>query len=282
MALTLPLIWLSYDLLLRNNMERRMAAHWLLPCGLALLYGLCHAAEYTTLLLPSHSSVPYHMTINGSTLAHGFGLYFNMLLVTNFPWQSWSLGFVALLLVSAFLRNRLALFFQSYLFITFLPVIFLVSHRFAFYWYLPFLGVSGLAAILAKAVVGVIETRSPRWLAEGGAYAVFALLCWGSFLLHEQANRPARSWMRDRANEHRAFVAGLRALPPPPKGETIFFDSHPSLFGETLLLTATRVTFRRTDLQAKLVATFPSEARYCLRFRESRLIALRAANREKQ
>jgi hypothetical protein len=277
MAFTMPLIWLSYDLLLGSKMERRMVAHWLLPSGLTLLYALSYAAAVMTvlpILSPSHSSLPYYMSINGSTLARGFGIYFNMLLRTNFPWQSWCIGFVALLLVFAFLRNRLALFFQSYLFITFLPVIFLVNHRFAFYWYLPFLGVSGLAAILAKTVAGVIETRSPHWLAEGGAYAVFALLCWGSFLVQKEVTGPQRSWLRDHANENRAFVTGLRALPPPPKGETIFFDSHPSLFDERLLRTATRVAFRRTDLGAKLVTEFPPEARYRLRFEESRLVQL--------
>jgi hypothetical protein len=278
MALTLPLIWLSYDLLLRNNMERRMAAHWVLPGGLALWYGLITAAPFRGVL----TSHPYYMSIKGSTLASGFEIYFNMLFKTNFSWQIWCIGFVALLLLFALLRSRLALFFQLYVFITFLPVIFLVNHRCDFYWYLPFLGLCGLAAILAKAVAGVIETRNPPWLAEGGAYAVFALLCWGSFLLHEEGTRKQRSWVRDHENEYRAFVKGLRALPPPAKGETIFFDSHPSLFNERDLIMATQVAFHRTDLQAKLVATFPSEARYRLRFQKSRLIVLPGANREKQ
>src|SRR5439155_8796277 len=106
------------------------------------------------------TSDPYYMSITGSTLGSGFGIYFNMLLGTNFPWQNWCIGFVVLLLVFALLRSRLALFFQSYVFIAFLPVIFLINHRFEFYWYLPFLVVCGLAAMLVKTVVVPIETRN--------------------------------------------------------------------------------------------------------------------------
>jgi hypothetical protein len=269
-ALTMPLIWLSYDLLLRKNMERRMVAHWLLPCGLALLYGLTKATAMRG-VVPTH---PYYMSITGSTLTSGFGTYFNMVFATNFRWQVWWIGFVALLLLFVLSRNRLALFFQVYVFITFLPVIFLINHRFAFYWYLPFLGVCGLAAMLAKTVAVSIETRNPHWLVEGGASVVFILLCWGIFLVHKEANRPQRSWVRGRTNEYRAFVIGLRALPTPPPGETLFFDSHPSLFDEDFLQRATQVAFGRTDVHAKLVTEFPSEARYRLRFHESRLILL--------
>lgn len=267
MAVAMPIIWISYDLLLRKNMVRRMAVHWILPSGLALWYGLTRAAMRG--MIPSD---PYYMSIGASTLLSSFGIYLNMLFGTSFRWQIWCIGCVILLLVFALLRNRLALFFQAYVFIAFLPVIFLINHRFAFYWYLPFLGVCGLAAMLAKAVVVRIETRNPHRFVECGASAIFILLCWGTFLVHKDANRQQRSKVRDRTNEYRAFVTGLRALPAPPPGETIFFDSHPSLFDENFLLTATQVALGRTDVRAKLVAEFPAEARYRLRFRESRLI----------
>ena len=107
MALTMPIIWLSYDLLLRKNMVRRMAAHWILPSALGLLYGLSNAAAMRGVL----TSDPYYMSITGSTLASGFGIYFNMLFGTSFRWQIWCIGFVVLLLVFALLRSRLALFF---------------------------------------------------------------------------------------------------------------------------------------------------------------------------
>jgi hypothetical protein len=267
MALAMPLIWISYDLLLRKNMSRRMAAHWFLPAVLALCYGLTRAGMKGT--LPAD---PYYMNISASTLVSSFGIYFNMLFGTNFRWQIWCIGFVLLPLVFTLLRNRLALFLQSYVFIAFLPVVFLINHRYAFYWYLPFLGVCGLAAMSTKTVAVLFESRNPHWLVQCGGSVIFILLCWITFLVHKDANRQQRSLARDRTNEYRAFITGLRALPAPRPGETIFFDSHPSLFDEQHLRSATQVALGRTDVQAKLVAEFPPQAQYCLRFRNSHLI----------
>jgi hypothetical protein len=273
MAITLPLVWLSYDLLLRKDTKWRMTAHWALPGGLAFGYGL--AKWYglgKSLAMRGVASDPYYLSINWSTLASGFGIYLNMLFSTNFPWQIWFVSFVVLLLVLALSRQRLALFFGLYVFITFLPVIFLINHRFAFYWYLPFLGVCGLAAMLAKKAYSVIERRNPRWLAQGGATAVFVLLCLLVFLVHKETNRPKMSWWKGLAREHRAFVTGLRALPTPLPGETIFFDSKPSHFDETILLSATQVALGRTDVRVRLVTQFPPGARYRMRFRDSHLV----------
>jgi hypothetical protein len=267
-AIAMPFVWLSYDLLLRKNMAPRLAAHWALPISLALWYGLAKASAMRGVV----STDPYYLSITGPALATGFRVYFNMLFKTNFPWQIWFMGLGMFLLLCLLLRSRLALFFQFYIFIAFLPVIFLINHRYAFYWYLPFLGVSGLMAMLTQDVAALIETCNPRWLAKAGAYSIFALLCWGTFLVHKESNRPQRSWIRDRANEYRALIAGLRALPQPPPDETIYFDSQPSHFDERLLLSATQVAFRRTDLRVKLVSEFPLDARYRLRFRDSNLI----------
>jgi hypothetical protein len=273
MAITMPFVWLSYDLLLRRNLERRIAAHWLLPIGLGLWYTVSKAlASHALITMPGQ---PYYMSINGSALVAGFSTYLNMLFRTNLPWQIWLIGLGVLFLLCLLLRSRLALFFQLYVFITFLPVIFMINHRFAFFWYLPFLGVCGLTAILAKNVAKMIETRNRPWLARTAAYSVFALLCWFTFLAHKHAINPARSAMRNGATEYRAFILGLRSLPPPAKGETIFFDSHPAYFNEGLLLSATQVAFGRTDLRVKLVSEFPLDARYCLRFHDSNLIRKR-------
>lgn len=270
MALAMLLIWFSYDLLLRKNMSPRMAAHWILPGVLAVCYGFARLVMMRGTIV----SDPYYMNISVSTLVNGFGTYFNMLLGTNFRWQIWCIGFGLMLLVFALLRNRLALFFQFYVFFAFLPVIFLINHRNGLYWYLPFLGICGLAAIFAKIVAIQFESRNPLWLVQCGEWAIFILLCWISFLVHKDASRQQRSWARDRTNEYRSFVSGLKELTPPPHGETIFFDSMPSLFDEKILRSATQVALRRTDLNTKLVAEFPSEARYRLRFQDSCLIQL--------
>ena len=267
-AVTLPLAFVIYDLLLWGNCVRTLAAQWLLPCGLSLWYGLTKAAAMRGIA----TTDAYYMTVNGSTLGAGFTTYGNMLLQTKFPWQAWGTLDTALLLICVLLRNRLALFFLSWIFITFLPVIFLVNHRFAFYWYLPFFGVSGLAAIVAKHVADMIEKRNPTWLAAAGGYCVFALLCFGTFIWHRDATRPHRARVRQRAQEYRGFVTGLEALPSPSRREVLYFDSKPSHFNQTNLLSATQVALRRTDVGAELVSEFPTDARYRLRFEGTRLI----------
>jgi len=255
-AIMMPFVWASYDLLLRENLKPRIAAHWLLPVVLALWYGVSKALASSTLM--SGPNQPYFVRIDPSALIAGFGTYFNMLFRANVSGLIWCVGVAVLLLLCLVLRNRLALFFQLYIFITFLPVIFMINHRFAFYWYLPFLGVCGLMAMLSKNVAKMIKTRNPLWLGKTAAYLVFALLCWATFLVHKRATTE-RSAIRDLGSEYRAFITGLETLAPPPRGETIFFDSHPSYFDEKMLLSATSVAFHRTDLKVKLVSAFPSE-----------------------
>ncbi len=98
----------------------------------------------------------------------------------------------------------------------------------------------GSRAILAKSVANEFKSRNPLWLVQYAESVAFILLCWITFLVRKDVSRLQRALARDRTNEYRAFVTGLRALRVPPLGETIFFDS--------------------------------TEARYRLQFRNSRLI----------
>jgi hypothetical protein len=150
-------------------------------------------------------------------------------------------------------------------------VIFLINHRFAFYWYIPFFGASGFCALVARNVYDTIERRNPAWLAKSGADSVFALVCFGAFILHRDSTRYARAWVRERAVEYRRFVTGLKTLPPPSPGEIVYFDSKPSHFSETHLRSATQVALRRTDVDARFVSEFLSDARFWIRFREGHL-----------
>jgi hypothetical protein len=268
MAVSMPLVWFTYDSLLRKDMKPMMLAHSSLPAALSLWYSLSHASAMAGI----GANDPYYMRLTVSTLASGCGIYLNMLFRIQCLWQIWAIGSFILLLLLVLLRSWLALFFQLYIFITFLPVIFLVNHRVALFWYLPFLGACGLAAILASVAARVIKARNPQWLAESGLYCLFPLLCSSTFFLHREANRVDRLWYRDVAREDKAFVLGLRALPEPPRGEVIFFDSLPPHLEQNVLQSATQVAFHRTDVQAKLVSEFPPEARYRLRFQDSRLI----------
>ena len=270
MAVAMPVAWFCYDLIVRGKRDRKVFAHWIPPGALALLCGLVKALT----MKGSTPTEAYYVSINGPTLVTGFATYFNMLFRTNFSAQFWCTALLLCLVLLILLRNRLALFFLLYVFISFLPVIFLINHRFAFYWYLPFLGICGLAAMLADSIAFQISARNPRWLGEGAAYCIFALLCWSTFLLHQQVNLPERAWVNQRAHEYRAFIRGLKSLSPPQHGEIIYFNSQPSNFYPVCLLAATQVALRRTDVGARFVSQFPADATYRLQFKGSRLIRL--------
>ena len=108
----------------------------------------------------------------------------------------------------------------------------------------------GSRAILAKSVANEFKSRNPLWLVQYAESVAFILLCWITFLVRKDVSRLQRALARDRTNEYRAFVTGLRALRVPPLGETIFFDSLPSLFDQQHLQTATQVALGRRDVHA--------------------------------
>jgi len=167
-------------------------------------------------------------------------------------WQVWAIGFVALLLFFTFRKNRAAAFFQLYVFVTFLPVIFLVNHREIFYWYIPMVGLCGLAALFVKSVVQVIEPRIPARITPAAAAVLFAVLCWEMYAAQRNETDARRMWQQQIAIEYRSWVTSVRSRPQPAANATVFFDSYPSNFNEIVLQSAAQVALRRTDIDAKL------------------------------
>ena len=269
MAITLPGIWLSYDLLIRRNMRWKMLVHLILPVAIGAGYGFRKVLEMHG-TYPTH---PYYMDMRWLTLGRGFGGYFNWLFNVELRWQIWAIGFTAILLMFLFLKKKPAAFFQLYIFITFLPVIFLINHREFFYWYIPLLGVSGLAAILTRDAAAFFGRFIPQRLLAPTSCALFALLCYAAYGRTRDLTQSRREWQQGIAGDYRAFVRGLQSIPAPPPGETLFFRSYPQYFDRGVLLFATQIALRRTDIGAQLVDTFPPDARYRLRFEASRIIA---------
>ena len=250
MAITLPALWLVSDLTLRSKLTAKNLLQLVPATVLGVFYGLMKVPE----MRGGSPADPYYMDIRSITLGRGFGGYFNLLFNTGIRWQIWAIGFVSLLLVFVFLKMRPAIFFQAYTFISFLPLIFLVNHREAFYWYLPIFGLCGLAALLVKSFVAIVEPRLPRGFVPLGATAVFALLCWGTYVLQRDQTVERRQWQQHIAAEYRAFVASVQAMPQPAPNGTIVFESHPEYFDSDVLRYASSVALRRTDIDAKLVS----------------------------
>lgn len=268
MAITLPVIWLLQDLLLRRTFQWKAIFHWVIPTLVGIWFTLQKVAQ----MGGSATNHPYYMDLRGITLGRGFAYYFNTLFVVDVRWQHLAIGFVALVMGLLIARHWRAAFFQSYVLVTLLPVIFLVNHREPFYWYFPLFGICGLAALLVKHAVRLITRRVPVAVLAPGASLVFALACWGSYLYLSRATLERRMWQTELAEEYRHFVDDLRRLPSPAANETLFFTSAPNLLDATVLKMAAQVALRRTDIDAKLVDEFPENAAFRLEFIAGRIV----------
>ena len=267
MAITLPAIWLLQDVLLRQPLKWKELGAVVLPGLIGAWYGLQRLAE----MRAPDPSQPYYMDIRGVVMGRGFGFYFNTLFETNLRWQIWCIGFTVVLLIFLALKWRLAAFFQLYVFVIFLPLIFLVNHRGPFYWYFPMLGVCGLAALLVKTATETVISRiSPRRLAPYASFA-FALLCLAYFIQSSRSTAVHRQWQQQISEKYRGFVESLQQLPPPDQGETLFFTSVPDYFDADTLRFASELALHRSDIAVKLVQEFPLDARYRLAFENSRV-----------
>ena len=220
----------------------------------------------------SNPDAPYYMDFRGITVGRGFSYYFNALLGTQFRWQVWCIGFVAVLILFAILRSRLAVFFQSYVLVTFLPVIFLINHWDPFHWYFPMLGVCGMAAILVKAVTVWLLPKIPDRRLAIYASVAFALLSWSIYVRSRNQTEERRRWQQGISRNFRGFIESLQALPSPRPGETLYFTSKPEYFESVTLLFASEFALHRKDIDAKLVESFPPGARYRLVFVDSRIV----------
>jgi len=270
MAITLPAIWLCYDLFFRTTAKWRCVVQILLPGGVGVLMALKGLAESRA----TAPDAPYFMDISGVTLGRGFGVYFGMLSRINLKWQLWAIAFVALLLLLSMTKQQIAIFFQIWIFVTFLPVIFLVNHRYPFYWYIPFVGMCGLAARLVQWIIPLLKARISSPSAEAAACLCFLVLCQTTYMVQKALTKYGRSFQHGIDVEHRGFIQGLVALPSPPLNEVLYFESGPRFFEEIHLNSATQVALRRTDVTARLVDHFPEGARYRLRFEDSKVVRI--------
>jgi hypothetical protein len=272
MAITLPVIWLGYDLIVRTRARLQSAKQIALPVSIGVYYAIA--------ALAGNSKTPvdaaYYMDFRGVILGKGMGYYLNELFQTQFLWQMWAAAFVVFAILLAALKSREAFYFMGYVLITFLPVIFLVNHRFPFYWYIPFLGVSGLAAVLARWLTGVAEARIPSPYREIAMCIVFIVLCRSVFSATKESVAGPRYMQHRIESEYRGFLSGLRLLSAPPQNEILYFSKGavPLYFDDVLLEESIQLTLGRPDLHARQVEEFPPDSKYRLRFQESHLVMM--------
>ena len=267
MAITIPAVLLLHDLCLGERFDRKRVVAYSLLAAIGLWFVYFKASEIGA--SPQH---PYYMDLRVLTFGRGYGWYFDRLYGMRLRWGAWMIASVVLLAAFILRREKRGLFFLGYAFVTLLPVVFLVNHRYEFYWYIPFFGIAGLAAVLVDAIERRLRARIPVRLIPAAGLAVFITIAAAHYSRESAESAAHLEQQRSISSDYTAFIGGLRKLPEPPRDEKIYYKSMPQHFAPDVLMTATQVALHRTDVQVEVVKDFPDSCRYCLRFENATLI----------
>src|SRR5262249_13279976 len=152
-------IWFAYELLIRRNLNWRKL--WLRYTILGVV-----TAWFALFKLTSMHDVdptrPYYLDLSILTFGRGYGWYFNSLYQTHLRWSAWFIVSATAAIAFAIKKNWWALFFMVFTYVTLLPYVFLVNHRFELYSYMAFVGIAGLIAIGFNTLQRAIRKIVPR------------------------------------------------------------------------------------------------------------------------
>jgi hypothetical protein len=258
MAITLPPLLFIYDVTEKRSFDRKTVLEFVLLAAVAVWF----TALKTSALGSSSPDHPYYMDLRILTLGRGYGWYLDRLYSIRLRWGAWISIAVIASLWMLYKREKRGLFFLAYVFTTLLPVVFLVNHRFEFYWYIPFIGFAGLAA--------VVVSRLFRKLPASAGLLFFVLLAPMHYWRETRAVSETLAIQRGISAEFETFARQLSELPPPSSGETIYFRYLPKHLTPDALTSMVELVMQRNDLVVKVVEDFPSSCRYCVDFNASR------------
>ncbi len=283
MAVSLPIIWLLVEVIMGESWDgirgsgqkqgeqnsslrlklRRLAEALFLPfvfVGLYLLIKVPDMGKLVSDSLPYSPTHPYYRNYSIGAVISGYAWYFNAIFRMELGPSQWCMIWVTLIAIFAWKKYRQGIFWISYIFITFLPIIGLVNRRLPYYWYIPLLGLCGIVAQLFDRVIFWVKERTPaKWVLIGEAVSV-VVLCLTHFTIQHRLTQPTMRWVYDLAEENRQFVSGLSNLPPPPEHAILYFHSVPQYFDPISTKAAVCVVFRRLDLGVKIGQALPANA----------------------
>jgi hypothetical protein len=261
MAITLPAVLLLYDVCCGSG---RWTKRTLVIYAVLGLFGLAFGYRKLVTMGSASRTDAYYMDVSTLTLGRGYGWYFDHLYGLRLRWGGWIIAAALLLALFIYRRERRGLFFLGWVFITLLPVIFLVDHRYEFFWYVPFLGISGLVAVLTDTIEKFARVKTPASALAPAGVIVFAILSAGQYWRESHASADVIRNEKSIAVEFRGFTDALRDLPPLEPDATIYFDSLPEYFDSGVLTSATQVVLHRTDVSIKIVQPLPRPCQSCV------------------
>ena len=250
MAVTLPILLLLYDLCIRReNFDRKRNLAYAALAAFAVIYGYRRFLGMGS----AETSNPYYMDFSVITMGRGYGWYFDHLYGMRLRWGAWIIAAVLLLGLFIWKRERRGLFFLGYVFASLLPVLFLVNHRYEFFWYIPFFGIAGLAAVAVAALQNALRPLMQERVLEAAAVIVFSLLAAGHYALQRSVSAEILQDEESLSKEYAAFVETIRNVPQPEPRGAVLIRNVPSHFTPDVLTSAVQVILRRTDISAEVV-----------------------------
>jgi hypothetical protein len=266
-AVLLPILWFAYEWLVRRKLNVRRL--WLRYSVFAVVMAWFMFLKITT-MQDVDPTRPYYLDLSVLTFGRGYGWYFNTLFQTHQRWGGWFTLSALLAIAFAVTRNRLALFFLAFTYVTLVPYVFLVNHRFELYWYLPFVGLTGLLAVGINASQRLFRRITPRPVAAFVMTALFIAVAAGHFIHEERRGRAGRGYLYGLWDEYRAFLTDVRSLPDGATVRTLYFTAIPRHMDEGTLLSGTQFALDRMDVETQIVQKCPT-GEVCVAFENGRL-----------
>ena len=265
MSITLPAIWLLYEVFIKKNVHERWRAV-LLTLALPLLAGAWFTYLKVGVMRDLDAASPYFMDITAGTAFRGAGQYMDWLTGVDLQALVWVVLAFGVFGFLIWRRSWTGMFFLLYVPLTFAPVIFLPNHRWPYFWYIPFLGISGLVGLAARQTLGFLKSRFP--LPKLIAVNATALVVWAAAntSVESYRSRATRQYESSLAVAIHSYVAGVRSLTRPEREATLFFTRMPPHFHEQVLDASVQVILGRRDIRARFVDEFPPDAHWKLRF----------------
>jgi hypothetical protein len=266
-SILLPILWLSYELLIRRNPNWRQ--WWPRYAVFAVIMGWFLLFKLRT-MSAADPTAPYYMDLSVLTFGRGYGWYFNSLYQTNLRWGGWFTLSALLSVMFAIRKNGWALFFVIFTFVTLLPYVFLLNHRFDLYWYMPFVGIAGLMAIAFTALQRIVRKALPPTIVPALLSLVFVVAAVGHYRHEENRTKSGRGYMREVLNEYRVFLRDLRSQPDAATVPMLYYTAIPRHMDETTLLCSTQFALDRIDVETKIVTQCPAQGA-CIAFENGHL-----------
>jgi hypothetical protein len=256
MAITLPVVLLLYEVIVQRRLRTEVRQR-------VIFYGTLGVISAYFTVIKMHAmadhdpSAPYFFSLSLQTLGDDAQWYAAHLFAALSDQPAIALLVLAGLALAALLgRDRAMVFSLAFAAVSIAPVIFLPNHLFAFFLYLPSIGIWLCVAQATVRIGDLLRDRVRQWLPRAGPLAPLCLAL-AVFLVVQVPSSGERAstveWTRGYADVFRNFVGLIRSQPEPPRGATMEVQDPPAPFDAESITLLYRVLYGRQDIRVRIV-----------------------------